>query len=40
MVVATRPLRTWPPWRGGPGRGGKVVEGSLVLDGLPRKSSI
>ena len=38
VVVATRPLRTWPPWRGEAlGRARKVVEGSLVLDGLPRE---
>ena len=35
---ATRPLRTWPPWRGEAlDEARKVVEGSLVLDGLPRE---
>ena len=39
VVVATRPLRTWPPWRGEAlDEARKVVEGSLVLDGLPRRA--
>ena len=40
VLVATRPLRTWPPWRGEAlDEARKVVEGSLVLDGLRAKSS-
>ena len=35
VVVATRPLRTWPPWRGEAlDEARKVVE-EFVLDGLP-----
>jgi hypothetical protein len=38
VVVATRPLRTWPPWRGEAlDEARQVVEGSFVLDGLPRE---
>lgn len=39
VVVATRPLRTWPPWRAEAlNEAQRVLEGgSLTLDGLPRE---